>query len=125
MILLVYSSATLHTPQEVAPTANWNDSTLLEGNVAEEVTKLKRQPGKDIGISGSFTLVRPLLQEGLLDEPRLMVHPVVVGSGKRRFEEGVIGRRWSLSTPRCSAPVSSTSPTGRRTAETISGWGAH
>jgi dihydrofolate reductase len=66
----------------------WNNSTLIGGNVAEEIDKLKRQPGKDIAISGSGTLVRSLLQKNLLDELRLMVHPVVVGSGRRLFEEG-------------------------------------
>src|SRR5215213_7364718 len=66
----------------------WNNSTLIGGNVAEEIDKLKRQPGKDIGISGSGTLVRSLLQKNLLDELRLMVHPIVVGSGRRLFEEG-------------------------------------
>src|SRR5919199_6534456 len=66
----------------------WNNSTLIKGNVAEEVTRLKQQPGKDISISGSGTLVRSLLEEDLLDELRLMVHPIVVGGGKRLFEEG-------------------------------------
>jgi dihydrofolate reductase len=66
----------------------WNNSTLIGGNVAEEIDKLKRQPGKDIAISGSGTLVRSLLQKNLLDELRLMVHPIVVGSGRRLFEEG-------------------------------------
>jgi dihydrofolate reductase len=75
-------SRTLQEPLE------WNNSTLIEGDLAEEVTKLKGQPGKDIAISGSATLVRSLLAEDLLDELRLMVHPVVVGSGKRLFEEG-------------------------------------
>src|SRR5918912_523909 len=66
----------------------WSNSTLIGGNVAEEISRLKQQPGKDISISGSGTLVRSLLQDDLLDELRLMVHPVVVGSGKRLFEEG-------------------------------------
>jgi len=66
----------------------WNNSTLIEGDVAEEISKLKQQPGKDISISGSPTLVRSLLEEDLLDELRLMLHPIVVGSGKRLFEEG-------------------------------------
>ena len=50
--------------------------------------RLKRQTGGDISISGSGSLVRSLLRDGLIDELRLMVHPVVVGSGKRLFEEG-------------------------------------
>lgn len=66
----------------------WQNSTLINGNVAEEIAGLKRQPGKDITITGSGTLVNSLLQDGLLDELQLMVHPVVVGSGKRLFEEG-------------------------------------
>jgi dihydrofolate reductase len=75
-------STTLEEPLE------WNNSTLIKGNVAEEITRLKQQPGGDISITGSGTLVRSLLAEDLLDELRLMVHPLVVGRGKRLFEEG-------------------------------------
>jgi dihydrofolate reductase len=65
----------------------WNNSSLIgsQGNVAEEIAELKRQQGKAITILGSGALVRSLLREGLLDELRLMVHPVVLGSGKRLF----------------------------------------
>ncbi len=66
----------------------WNNTSLIQENVAEELSELKRQPGKDIVISGSGALVRSLLDGGLIDELKLMVHPVVVGSGKRLFEEG-------------------------------------
>jgi dihydrofolate reductase len=65
----------------------WKNSTLLEGDVIEEITKLKRQPGGVIGMSGSITLVRSLLAAGLVDELRLLVHPIVVGSGKRLFAD--------------------------------------
>jgi dihydrofolate reductase len=76
-------STTLEEPLE------WNNSTLINGDVAQEITRLKQQPGKDISISGSGTLVRSLLRDGLLDELRLMVHPIVLGSGKRLFgDEG-------------------------------------
>jgi dihydrofolate reductase len=75
-------STTLEEPLE------WNNSTLIKDNVAEEITKLKQQPGKDISISGSPTLVRWLLADDLLEELRLMVHPIIVGSGKRLFEDG-------------------------------------
>src|SRR5215207_1962928 len=68
--------------------AEWNNSTLISANVAEEIAKLKEQPGGNIGMSGSATLVEWLLHEGLLDELRLMVHPIVVGSGRRLFESG-------------------------------------
>jgi dihydrofolate reductase len=75
-------STTLEEPLE------WQNSTLIKDNVAEEIARLKRQPGKDIGIVGSGTLVRSLLQDDLLDELTLMVHPIVLGRGKRLFEEG-------------------------------------
>jgi dihydrofolate reductase len=75
-------STTLEEPLE------WQNSTSIGDNVAEEISRLKEQPGKDISISGSPTLVRSLLEEDLLDELRLMVHPIVVGSGKRLFEDG-------------------------------------
>src|SRR5215218_6964741 len=108
-------STTLQEPLE------WQNSTLIKGNVVEEIAKLKRQPGRDITILGSGTLVRSLLQEDLLDELSLMVHPVVLGSGKRLFRKEAIGRRWSLSTRRRSVSVSFTSPTSRRPAETLGG----
>jgi dihydrofolate reductase len=63
----------------------WQNSTLIKGNVVEELTALKQQPGKNIGITGSGTLVASLLRAGLLDELRLLVHPIVVGRGKRLF----------------------------------------
>jgi dihydrofolate reductase len=75
-------SKTLEEPLE------WNNSTLIKGDVAEEISKLKGQPGKDISITGSPTLVRSLFEDGLLDELRLMLHPIIVGSGKRLFEDG-------------------------------------
>ena len=65
----------------------WNNSTLIEENIAEEVSKLKQQPGQDILVYGSADLVHTLMQHGLVDEYRLMLHPVVVGSGKRLFRE--------------------------------------
>jgi len=74
----------------------WNNSTLIKGNLAEEIRRLKRQPGKNIGITGSVTLVRSLLQEDLLDELGLMIHPVVVGSGKRLFGEGDVPKKLKL-----------------------------
>jgi dihydrofolate reductase len=75
-------SSTLEEPLE------WGNSTLIKGNLAEEITRLKQQPGRNIAITGSVALVEYLLREDLLDELGLMVHPVVVGSGKRLFEDG-------------------------------------
>ncbi len=67
----------------------WNNSRLITGDVADEVATLKRQPGQDILIGGSADLVHALMRHNLVDEYRLMVHPVVVGRGKRLFREGI------------------------------------
>ena len=75
-------STTLEEPLE------WNNSTLIKGDVAEEIARLKRQPGENITILGSGALVRSLLRGDLIDELRLIVHPVVLGGGKRLFEDG-------------------------------------
>ena len=65
--------------------ADWQNSTLISGDVAAEITKLKQQPGRNINVSGSGTLVSWLLRQGLLDQLDLLVFPVVVGHGKRLF----------------------------------------
>jgi len=68
--------------------AEWTNSHLIRGNIAEEVSALKRLDGQDILIGGSATLVRTLMQQGLIDQYRLLVYPIVLGSGKRLFPEG-------------------------------------
>ncbi len=68
--------------------AKWNNSTLIKENVVAEVSRLKQQPGGDILIFGSGVLVNTLMQHDLIDEYRLMLVPVVVGSGKRLFRDG-------------------------------------
>jgi len=67
-------------------TAEWQNTTLIKDDLAGELTRLKAQPGKNINITGSGTLVRSLLRDGLLDELFLLVHPLVVGPGKKLFE---------------------------------------
>jgi dihydrofolate reductase len=86
----VRHSTTLEEP------LGWNNSTLIKGNVAEEIAALKRQPGKNIGVAGSPTLVENLLQDDPLDELELMVHPVVAGGGKRLFKDGRALKRLRL-----------------------------
>lgn len=69
--------------------ADWNNSTLISGDVPEEVAKLKQQPGGDILVHGSAQLVHTLMEHDLVDEYRLMIFPVLLGGGKRLFEDGV------------------------------------
>jgi dihydrofolate reductase len=67
--------------------ADWNNSTVLSGDITEEVERLKREIDGEILVYGSTQLVQTLIEHGLVDELRLMVHPVVVGAGKRLFGE--------------------------------------
>jgi dihydrofolate reductase len=66
----------------------WQNSTLVRGDVAAELAAIKERPGKDISISGSTTLVRSLFELGLLDELQLLIHPIVLGNGQRLFADG-------------------------------------
>jgi dihydrofolate reductase len=75
----VVVSATLDCP-------DWGPTTVIRGDVTAALARLKEQPGGDIIVGASGTLVRFLLHEGLLDELRLLVHPVIVGPGRRLFE---------------------------------------
>jgi dihydrofolate reductase len=79
------------TPKLVASntldSTNWHNSTVLDGDLAKHVGELKQQPGKNITVTGSITLVRSLLHDGLLDELALMVCPIVVGRGQRLFDD--------------------------------------
>lgn len=67
--------------------AGWNNSTIINRNVIEEVRKLKKQQGNYILLDGSATLAHGLMEAGLVDEYRFLVHPVIMGSGKRFFKE--------------------------------------
>ncbi len=69
-------------------TVEWNNSHLINENVAEEVSRLKQQSGQDILVAGSATLVNTLMEHNLIDEYHLLVYPVVLGSGKRLFRDG-------------------------------------
>lgn len=64
---------------------SWSNTRLIEGGVFEEVSKLKRQPGKDLAIFGSPTLTVSLLERGLVDELRVMVQPILLGAGRSLF----------------------------------------
>lgn len=75
---------------------DWSNSTLLRGDVAQEVAKLKAQDGGEIQVHGSGNLVQTLLKHDLVDIMRIWQFPVVLGSGKRLFGEGAIPRRFRL-----------------------------
>ena len=95
-----FASFINNTPKYVVSTTlskvEWKNATLIKGNLAEAIARLKQQPGKNIGVAGSPTLVRSLLHSDLLDELMLMVHPVVAGKGKRLFKDGDALKRLKL-----------------------------
>ena len=70
------------TLQEV----KWNNSRLVKENIAEEISKMKQQPGKDMVIFGSGSIVSTFMQHGLIDEYRIIVNPVVLGNGNPLFK---------------------------------------
>ena len=66
----------------------WQPATLLKENIPQEIAQLKQQQGKNIGVHGSLTLVRSLLERNLLDELVLVVYPIFVGGGRHLLKEG-------------------------------------
>jgi dihydrofolate reductase len=84
-------SSTLRDPQ-------WSNSTVLSGDVVDEITKLKREQDGDIVVHGSAQLVQSLIENDLVDELRLMVFPVVLGTGKRLFGQTTDKKRLRLSS---------------------------
>ena len=75
---------------------SWNNSTLLKGDVAEEIAKLKAQEGGEIQVHGSSNLLQTLLRHDLVDALRIWQFPVVLGTGKRLFGDGAIPRSFRL-----------------------------
>jgi dihydrofolate reductase len=67
----------------------WPNSTLIKGDVNKEVAKLRERPGKDIVVLGSGKLLRGLMKDGLVDVYILLIHPLVLGTGQRLFDDGV------------------------------------
>ena len=74
---------------ETVDEVEWTNSTLLEGDAVDAVAELKAQPGKDLRVLGSGELVRTLMEHDLVDEYILVIDPIVLGSGKRLFGDGV------------------------------------
>jgi dihydrofolate reductase len=82
----------------------WNNTTIISGNVADEVARLKAQYDGAILVQGSATLAQTLAEHGLVDEYRLMVHPVVLGTGKRLFSGSAAGTDLQLVDSRKVGP---------------------
>jgi dihydrofolate reductase len=84
------NSATKYVASRTLDRVDWSNSSLIEGDVAEEVAKLKEQDGPEIQVHGSWNLIQTLLEHDLVDEFNLWIFPVVLGTGKRIFEDGAV-----------------------------------
>ncbi|WP_165977476.1 dihydrofolate reductase family protein [Nonomuraea diastatica] len=78
-------------------TLTWQNSHLLEGDLATAVTELKSRPGRELQVHGSGRLIESLLRSELVDELRLLTYPVIVGKGQRLFETGTSPAAWRLT----------------------------
>ena len=91
------NSMTKYVVSTTLDKVEWTGSELVKGNVAEEVRKLKKMPGRDLLLSGSAQLFNALMRENVIDLYRFMLHPVVLGKGKRLFADGVDQRILDLT----------------------------
>ena len=91
-----------HVASTTRTELEWNNSTVIEGDVAGYVTELKRGDGPEIQVHGSPGLVQTLLKDDLIDELRLLIFPLVIGTGKRLFGEGTIPAGLRLTASQAS-----------------------
>jgi dihydrofolate reductase len=86
----VFNEATKYVMSRSRPTLEWSNSVLIEGDAAEGIAALKKEDGPELQVHGSGNLIQTFLHHNLVDQYRLWVFPLVVGSGKRLFSEGTI-----------------------------------
>jgi dihydrofolate reductase len=86
----VFNEATKYVASRGRPTLEWSNSVLIEGDAAEGIAALKKEDGPELQVHGSSNLIQTFLRHNLVDQYRLWVFPLVIGSGKRLFSEGTI-----------------------------------
>jgi dihydrofolate reductase len=87
-----------HVPHELS----WNNSALISGDVVNEIKKLKTEDGPDLWVYGSGNLIQTLLNHDLIDTMHIWTHPLVIGGGKRLFEEGVKPQGFKMTDSKIS-----------------------
>lgn len=97
------NDATKYVASRGTPSLTWDRSVQIQGDVAEGVAKLKREDGPELQVHGSGNLIQTLMANGLIDEYRLSVFPVVLGTGKRLFADGTIPAALRLTDSRVSS----------------------
>jgi dihydrofolate reductase len=90
------NSAPKYVVSSTLKQAEWSHSTIINNDAVQTVTDLKQQPGRQILVFGSATLVESLMGADLVDEYRLLVHPIIMGSGKRAFKDGLATTKLTL-----------------------------
>jgi dihydrofolate reductase len=85
-----FNEATKYVVSRGRPKLEWSNSVLIEGDAADGIAALKQEDGPELQVHGSANLIQTLLRHSLVDQFRLMVFPVVIGSGKRLFGEGTV-----------------------------------
>lgn len=91
-----FNSVRKYVASRTLDRVEWNNSTLIKGDAAEAIRTLKSEPGGELQVHGSGDLIRTLLRHGLIDEFRLWIFPVLLGSGKRLFANGTVPARLRL-----------------------------
>jgi dihydrofolate reductase len=92
----VFNNATKHVASRTLDAVQWQNSTLLEGDAAEAVARLKEEDGPEIQVHGSGNLIQTLLGHDLVDELRVWIFPIVLGTGRRLFADGAVPRGLKL-----------------------------
>jgi dihydrofolate reductase len=90
------NSAPKYVVSSTLKQAAWSNSTIIDDGVLNEITRLRQRPGHNLLVFGSATLVESLMDADLVDEYRLLVHPIVMGSGKRAFTDGMATTKLTL-----------------------------
>ena len=86
----VFNDATKYVASHSHPSLQWSNSVAIEGDAADGIAALKKEDGPELQVHGSGNLIQTLLRHNLVDQYRLWIFPVVIGSGKRLFSEGTI-----------------------------------
>ena len=96
------NAATKYVASRTLSSVDWENSQLLEGDVADAIARLKEQDGPDLQVHGSSNLIQTLLRHELIDEVRVWIFPVVLGSGKRLFGDGTLPAGLELADSKTS-----------------------
>jgi dihydrofolate reductase len=97
------NSVRKHVVSRTLDRVEWNNSTLIKSDVVEEIERLKGEPGSELQVHGSGELIQTLLKHNLVDDFRLWIFPVLLGTGKRLFANGTVPARLKLVETRTSS----------------------